>query len=127
MSKQKGLDVVVRRLDGGGMPDKRSPGHGDRLWAIDLRFGDPPAALSDRVLDEPSDDATGELMDRARLLEPGMEIVDFSHQVINERNGGAKLGEREQAGAQAVVDVVRIIGDIVSNCGCLRLEARMQT
>src|SRR3984957_7141412 len=34
VSEEKGLDLAVRRLDGGGMPDKRSPGDGDRLGAI---------------------------------------------------------------------------------------------
>ena len=89
-------------------------------------FGDPPAALADRVLDEPGDEATGQLVDRARRLEAGMERVDLSHQAIDKRNGGAKLGEREQTGAQAVVDVMGVIGDIVSDRSRLRLEARME-
>ena len=83
-------------------------------------------ALADRVLDESRDDAPGELVDRARLLEPWMEIVDLSHQRVNERNGRANLGQREQAGAQAVVDVVGVIGDIVSDRSGLRLEACVQ-
>ena len=89
-------------------------------------FGDPPAAFADRVLDEPGDEATGQLMDRPRLLEAGMESVDLSHQAVDKRNGGAKLGEREQTGAQAVVDVMGVIGDIVSDRSRLRLEARME-
>ena len=60
-------------------------------------------------------------MDRARRLEAGIEIVDLSHQAIDKRNSGAKLGKREQAGAQAIVDVMRVIGDIVSDCSRLRL------
>ena len=91
-----------------------------------FEFGDPPAALADRVLNEPGDDATGQLVDRARLLEAGMEVVDLSHQAVDKRNGGAKLGKREQTGAQAVVDVVGVIGDIVRNRSRLRLEARME-
>ncbi len=59
-------------------------------------------------------------------LEAGMESVDLSHQAVDERNGGAKLGEREQTGAQAVVDVMGVIGDIVSDRRRLRLEARME-
>ncbi len=54
-----------------------------------------------------------------------MEAVDLPHEVADKRNGGAKLGEREQAGAQAVIDVVGVIGDIVSDRRGLRLEARM--
>ena len=66
------------------MPDKRPPGGGDRFRTVDLRFGDPPAALADGVLDEPGDDAAGQLVDRTRLLEPGMERVDLSHQAVDE-------------------------------------------
>ena len=71
--EKKGLDVAVRRTNCGRMPDKGAAGARDRLRARDLRFGDPPAALADRVLDETGDDAAGQFVDRARLLEPGME------------------------------------------------------
>ena len=36
------------------------------------------------------------------------------------------LGEREQARAQAVVDVVGVVGDVVGERRRLRLEARVQ-
>ena len=55
-----------------------------------------------------------------------MENIDLPHQAVDERNGGAKLAKREQARAQAVVDVMGVIGDIVSDCSRLGLEARMQ-
>ena len=42
-----------------------------------------------------------------------METVDLLHQAVDKRNGGAKVGKREQIGAQAVVDVVSVIGNIV--------------
>ena len=39
-------------------------------------------------------------------------------------NGTARIvGELEQAGAQAVVDVVRVVGDVVGDRRRLRLEA----
>ena len=107
-------------------PTSVRPAAATASGTVDLRFGDPPAALADRVLDEPGDDAAGQLVDRARLLEARMESVDLSHQAVDERNGGAKLGERKQSGAQAVVDVVRVIGDIVRDRRRLRLEARME-
>jgi iron-sulfur cluster insertion protein len=123
---EKGLDVPIGRLDGGGLPDKRPPGGSDRLRTVDLRFGDPPPALANRVLDKPGDHATRQLMNRPRRLKPGIEIVDLSHQALDEWRGGAKLGERKQTGAQAVVDVVRVIGDIIRDRSRLRLEARIE-
>ena len=91
-----------------------------------FEFGDSPAALADRVLDEPGDDATGQFVDRAGVLEAGMKSVDLSHQALDIRNGGAKLVEREQTGAKAIVDVVGVIGNIVCDRSRLRLEARME-
>ena len=107
-------------------PTRVRPGEPDCFRTVDLRFGDPPAALADRVLDEPGDDATGQFVDRAGVLEAGMKSVDLSHQALDIRNGGAKLGEREQTGAQAIVDVVGVIGNIVCDRSRLRLEARME-
>ncbi len=92
-----------------------------------LDFGDPPAALADRVLDEPGDEATGQLMDRARRLEAGMERSSTSR-IRPSTNGTAarSSAKREQAGAQAIIDVMRVIGDIIRNRSRLRLEARVE-
>ena len=62
-------------------------------------------------------------MDDARLLEARIEIVDLAEQSGGEWNGCAELGDRKQAGAQAVVDVVGVVGDVVGDRGGLRLEA----
>ena len=62
----------------------------------------------------------------ARRLEAGMEGIDLSHAVAGERHGGANFAKREQARAQSVVDVMRVIGDIVGDRRRLRLETRMK-
>ena len=111
--------------NGGRMADQGLAGGGDRFGAHDLRRGDPPAAFSDRILDEPRDDAPGELVNDARLFERRIEIVDLAEQSGDEWNGCAELGDRKQAGAQAVVNVVGVVGDVVGDCGGLRLEAGM--
>src|ERR1700722_9522784 len=102
------------------MPNKSSPGRGDRARTVDPGFGDPPATFADRVLNEPGNEATGQFVNRPRRLEAGMERVDLVHQAIHIRNGGAKLDEREQAGAKAIVDVMGVISDIVSDRSRLR-------
>ena len=108
------------------MSNQGSARGGDRLRTVDLRFRDPPPALADRVLDEAGDDAPGQFVNDARLLESRMEVVDLAEQRFGERNGRADVPQREEAGAQAVVDVVRVIGDVVGDRGRLRLEARME-
>ncbi len=52
-----------------------------------------------------------------------MKLVDLLHQSGYERNFGAELGDRKQAGAQAVVDVVGVVGDVVGDRRRLSLEA----
>src|SRR3984957_9905897 len=108
------------------MPNKSSPGGGDRVRTVDPGFGDPPAAFADRVLNEPGNEATGQFVNRPRRLEAGMERVDLRHQAIDIRNGGAKLGKREQTSAEAIVDVMRVISDIISDRSRLGFEARMK-
>ena len=124
--EQERLDVAVGRFDGLRMADEVSARGRDGLGTVDLRFGDPPPALADRVLDEAGDDAPREFVNDARLFEPRMKFVDLVEQSCDKRNGGADRGERKQAGAQAVVDVVGVIGDVVGDRGRLRLEARVR-
>ena len=126
MGEQKRLDVAVGRFDFGGMANEGSARGGDPLWTVDPQCGDPPPALADRVLDEASDDAPGQFVNDARLFEPRMQVVDLAEQDFDERNGGANCGEREQAGAQAVIDVVGVISDVVGERGRLRLQACVQ-
>ena len=60
---------------------------------------------------------------RARQLEIWMRAIDFVQQRAGERDE-ADIVQAEQARAQAVVDVVGVIGDVVGDRGRLRLEAR---
>src|SRR5271163_4478695 len=52
-----------------------------------------------------------------------MRAFDFVHQRAGEREE-PDIVQAEQARAQAIVDVVRVIGDVVGDRGRLRLEAR---
>ncbi len=73
MGKEEGFDVPVGRLERRRERNERPARRGDRLRARDPRLLDPPAALADRVLDEPGDDATGQLVDDAGRFESRME------------------------------------------------------
>ncbi len=126
VGEKERLDVAVGRSEGSRMADKGSARRRDRRQAVDFGFGDPASALADRVLDETGDDAPRQLVDHARLLEPGMEVLDFAEKPVDERNSRADFAHREQPGAQTVVDVVRVVGDVVGDRGCLRLEARVK-
>ena len=62
-------------------------------------------------------------MTRGRL-EARMAVLDLGDHRGDEGNGGADVVKREQARPQAVVDVVRVVGDVVGERRRLRLEAR---
>jgi hypothetical protein len=72
------------------------------------------------VFDEARDDAPDQFMDDAHPLQPGMTRRDIVQQVPQEGNL-AQVFEVEQTGAQPVVDVMGVIGDIVGERRALRL------
>src|SRR5271166_537732 len=124
--EEKGFDIAVDRLDRCGMADKRPKPLNDPLRTRDLRLRNAPSALADCILDEAGDHPSRKFVNDAGLLELRMEVLDFAEDLLDEGNRGADLGQTEEAGAQAVVDVVRIIGDVVGDRGRLPLEARLQ-
>ena len=65
-------------------------------------------------------------MDDPGLLEAGVAVVDLAQEIGDERRGGADLGKGEEARAQAVVDVVGVVGDVVGERRRLRLEAGVE-
>ena len=56
------------------------------------------------------------------LIEPRIGGADFADDAARQRHGGDVI-EGEQFGAQPVVDVVGVIGDVVGDRGDLRLDA----
>ncbi len=81
------------------------------------------ALSAQRVLDEARDDAAPEFVNHTRAFERAVGRFDFAQKAVDERRGGAQVGEFEQTGAQTVVDVVRVIGDIVGDRRGLRFGA----
>ena len=78
----------------------------------------------DRVLDEAGDDATRQFVDRPRGLEPGMQPLDLGRPARRDRALRAMSSSANRPGAQAVVDVVRVVGDVVGERRGLRFERR---
>ena len=72
------------------------------------------------------DDPPRQLVRHPGLLESRIELVDLVEEFSGEGRRFTELGEAEEAGPEAVVDVVRAIGDVVGDGRRLRLEARMQ-
>ncbi len=61
-------------------------------------------------------------MDQPRCLDPGVARAHALEHRADQRHL-AKVVDAEQAGAQAVVDVVVVVGDVVGQRGDLRLRA----
>ena len=125
LANRKRLDVAVGRGDRRRKADER-PAGGCTSSGLDA----PAAAMRARLSAMTS--SMKRVMTRRvsswmtrGLLEAGME-ASISLSSAGEERRVADLGEIEQAGAQAVVDVVRVIGDVVGDRRRLRLEARMQ-
>ena len=107
----------------GEKPISALPGRARRRALATPDVGDARRALSamtssmKRVMTR----RTSSWMTRGRSR-PGCSALDLVEQRGDERDD-ADRREIEQAGAQAVVDVVRVIGDVVGDRRRLRLEA----
>ena len=78
--------------------------------------------LLDHVADHAVDEAAGRFVDQTGVLDAGVKPVDLGEDRTDELHG-RDIGDREQPGAQAVVDIVVVIGDVVGQGGDLRLGA----
>ena len=76
----------------------------------------------DDVLDHLGDLATHQLVPGAHGVEPGIAAAHFRQDGAGKRHLFQHI-QREQAGAQPVVDVMGVVGDVVGNRRALRLEA----
>jgi hypothetical protein len=103
--------------------DHRLAGRPDRLGVLRLQPGEPSVALRHHVLDETGDHAPGELVDEPSQLEPRIPALDFVEKPAKERHR-AQIVDGEEPGAEPVVDVVGVIGDVVRDGGALGFGAR---
>jgi len=76
------------------------------------------------VLDHGVDDAAHRLVDQPRVTDAGIFLGDDPEHVADQRQLH-QVGDLEQAGAQAVVDVVVVVGDVVAQGSDLRLRPGM--
>ncbi len=85
--------------------------------ALHGQRGEAPARFRDHVLDHHGDDAAVHLVDDALLVEAATERL--AHERPGQGNIAERL-EREQPGAQPVVEIMAVIGDVVGDGGHLR-------
>jgi hypothetical protein len=86
--------------------------------------GEAPGAFRDHILDHAVDQASDHLVHQTRLVDAGEAAAALVDDLPHQRDGGEIL-EVEQLGAQPVVDIVGIVGDVVGDGRDLRLEAGM--
>ncbi len=84
------------------------------------RLLDPPPRLADEIVHHAVDEPADRLVHEARLLESGMARSDFGEDGADERQIGEVL-HAEELGAQTIVDVVIVVGDVVGERRNLRL------
>jgi iron-sulfur cluster assembly accessory protein len=92
------------------------------LGARDPGGCDPPTALGDRILDKKRDQPAHELMNGADRFEARIKRRDLAANGT-EKIDLANLGKIDEARAQGVVEVMRVIGDTVGECRGLCLGA----
>ena len=92
------------------------------LDARDPRRFDPPPALSDRILDKKRDQPAHEFMNGTDRFETRIKRRDLAANVT-EKIDLATLRKIDEARAQGVVEVMRVIGDAVGECRGLCLGA----
>ena len=83
--------------------------------ARDRRCFDPPPALGDRILDKKRDQSADELINGAGRFEARIKRRDLAANVT-EKIDLANLRKIDEARAQGVVEVMRVIGDAVGEC-----------
>ena len=83
----------------------------------------PASGFGGHVLDQKADQPADELVDAAGGIKLRKGVADLGDDRARQCDG-SKLIEAEQVGAQTVVDVVSVVGDVVGNRCDLRLQAR---
>ena len=86
-----------------------------------LKRRKPPLALGDGVFDHRADQAANGLIEEPCAVDTGIGLPHLGERARRDRHFG-KLGEGEEAGAIAVIDVVIVIGDVVGESGGLGLD-----
>ena len=94
------------------------------------RGGDPGAGdaadcLGDHILDHSCQKAPDKLVGAADRLYVRRFPVHLAHHGVDEGNLAERLGG-QKAGAQPIIDIVGVIGDVVGEGGDLRLEAGLR-
>jgi len=120
--RQKTPDRFVGAQRRWRKPDERRALRVHVLDARDPRRFDPPPALSDRILDKKRDQPAHELMNGADRVEARIKRRDLAANVT-EKIDLANLGKIDEARAQGVVEVMRVIGDAIGDCRGLCLGA----
>ena len=119
---EEGFDGVVACPHSGGKAHDRHLRPAHRVGGLRLDPGDPAFGLGDDVVDEKSDQAPDELMNQPMAVEVRIGRPYLADDLARQRRRG-NVVDVEKLGAQAVVDIVGVVSDIVGNGGDLRFGA----
>src|SRR5262245_2734164 len=112
------IEVAAHLLREGDDGMRRMADFGDASRPKRLK---PPPALGRCVFDHRADEAANGFVEEPRAVDAGIGFAHAGERTRRDRHFG-KLGEGEEPGAVAVVDIVIVVGDVVGERRGLRLD-----
>ena len=119
---KKSLDGLIGRRHG------RREGYDRFIGAAHVMGGarglctQPAVALRNYVFDHPGNEPTTQLVNESRAIGLAMADAGLGEELANEREV-CEVSDCKKLGAQSVVDIVGVVGDIIGNGGDLGLGA----
>ena len=120
---EKAFDGTIGRGHAGRESDRGRAGEAQVGGGARRQRVQAAAGLRDDVLDQPRDQPPHQLVRLACGLERRIGAADLPQKIPDELDAG-EVVRAEQPGAQSIVDVMGVIGDVVGERRDLRLRAR---
>ena len=120
--EQEALQPLLGRGNRRREADQGAARIADVIGRLRGKLGDGAPALGNHVLDLGGDQPALYLVRLPAALDLGPALEHFAHQRADQWHIH-QVGQPDQSGPQGIVDIVRVVSDVVGNGGGLRFEA----